>query len=178
MAVNPDRRRVLRASAGSLLAGIAASSSVGAASAHAAHPAKEHDRVLRTANLAMDRFDAGWQTGNWHPFLAVLTDDFSFWFPEEPARGRFEGAAGRRAITEWTAFHATNGNRVRGQRRRATVADHRVFYEYDSVGSSPGTAAYRNWELIILDIRGNRISALHEYWGDARPADGGAVGAP
>jgi ketosteroid isomerase-like protein len=182
MSVDPDRRHVLRGVAGGLFAGVAAWSSVGAAPAHAAQvgadTARQHDRVLRVANAAMDRFDAGWMTGDWQPFLEMLTDDFSFWFPEEPARGRFEGTAGRRAVAEWTAFHAGNGNRVHGERRRVTVAGHRVFYEYDSVGSSAGTAAYRNWEMIVLEVRGNRVSALHEYWGDARPADGGAIGAP
>jgi ketosteroid isomerase-like protein len=123
----------------------------------------------------MDRFDHGWRTGDWQPFLATLTDDFSFWFPEDPARGRFEGAAGRRAVKEWTDFHSRNGNRVIGERRRTTNAGDRVFYEYESRGASPATEAYRNWELIIVQVRGNRVCALHEYWGDARPAAGGAV---
>ncbi len=38
--------------------------------------------------------------------------------------------------------------------------------------------SYRNWELIIVQVRGHRVCGLHEYWGDARPAAGGAVGAP
>lgn len=135
-------------------------------------------RVLRVANAAMDRFDGGWQTGDWQPFLAILTDDCSFWFPEDPARGRFDRASGRQAVAGWTAFHAAAGNRISGRRRRVTAAGDRVFYEYDSVGASPGTAAYRNWELIVVEVRGDRIKAFHEYWGDARPAAGEAPGAP
>lgn len=183
MKETPARRHVLRgAAAGGLLTGIAAAGALRAAPAQAA-PAEtaaglRHDRVLHVANTAMDGFDRGWRTGDWQSFLAMLTDDFSFWFPEDPARGRFEGGPGRRAVAEWTAFHAGNGNRVHGERRRVTAAGSRVFYEYDSVGASAGTAAYRNWEMIVVEVRGDRISALHEYWGDARPADGGAVGAP
>jgi ketosteroid isomerase-like protein len=165
----PTRRQVLR---GAAAGGIALSG----AEAHSAE--QRHDRVRRVADAAMDGFDHGWRTGDWQPFLATLTNDVSFWFPEDPARGRFEGAAGRRAVREWTDFHSRNGNRVIGERRRTTTAGDRVFYEYDSRGASPNTAAYRNWELIVVQVRGSRVCALHEYWGDARPAAGGAVGAP
>lgn len=192
MTAIPDRRRILRGAGGGLLAGFAigglgvtsasaASSGVAGGSTTAATGTTTEGprgRVSRVANAAMDRFDRGWQTGNWQPFLAMLTDDCSFWFPEDPARGRYDSASGRQALAEWTAFHAAAGNRVAGRRRRATVAGDRVFYEYDSVGASPGTAAYRNWELIVVEVRGDRISAFHEYWGDARPAAGGAPGAP
>ncbi|WP_326799447.1 nuclear transport factor 2 family protein [Streptomyces sp. NBC_01808] len=183
MTPNPDRRRLLRGTAaGALLTGIATTGALTPLPAHAAPTRtgadRHRDRVLQVANAAMDAFDRGWRTGDWSRFLAMLTDDFGFWFPESPARGRFEGGAGRQAVAEWTAFHAANGNRVLGTRRRTTVAGDRVFYEYDSVGASENTAAYRNWEFIVIEVSGNRIRALQEYWGDARPTAGGAVGAP
>ncbi|WP_407564454.1 nuclear transport factor 2 family protein [Streptomyces sp. 184] len=171
MTSNPDRRRVLRGTAtGALLTGMATAGALAPASAAQARRSQAGPgRVLRVANAAMDAFDRGWSTGEWSRFLAMLTDDFSFWFPEAPARGRFEGREGRRTVAEWTAFQATNGNRVHGTRRRTTAAGNRVFYEYDSAGASEHTAAYRNWELIVVEVRGNRISALHEYWGNAHP---------
>ncbi|TQM33474.1 nuclear transport factor 2 family protein [Nocardia bhagyanarayanae] len=137
-------------------------------------PAPEHlpttsEQVRRVADNAMDRFDAGWRTGDWQPFFAVLTDEFSFRFPEDPARGVFTGAQGRQKIEEWALFHARSGNRVSGNRIRTDVAGTRVIYEYESHGTSPTTAGYRNREIILVEIHGDRISALHEYWGDARP---------
>ncbi|MBF6210515.1 nuclear transport factor 2 family protein [Nocardia puris] len=123
------------------------------------------------ADAAMDRFDAGWRSGDWDPFLAVLTDEFSFRFPEEPARGAFEGTEGRRRIEDWALHHGRSGNRVSGTRIRTDVVGTRVIYEYRSQGISPSTAAYRNREIIIVETEGDRLSALHEYWGDARPAD-------
>ncbi|GAA2625576.1 hypothetical protein SMC26_19440 [Actinomadura fulvescens] len=173
---SPDRRHLLRRTVSSgLLAGI------GSVGLLRERPAMAEDgpgkgRILRVANAAMDRFDHGWRTGVWQPFLAMLTDDFSLWFPEDPARGRFEGAAGRRAVERWTAFHAAQGNRIRGERLRTSASGNRVFYEYDSVGASTGTAAYRNWELIVVTVRGRKISGFHEYWGDAHPDAGGAHG--
>ncbi|MCP2320098.1 Ketosteroid isomerase-related protein [Nocardia amikacinitolerans] len=137
----------------------------------AQHPSTTSDHVRRVADNAMDRFDTGWRTGDWQPFLAVLTDEFSFLFPEDPARGLFTGAAGRHKIEEWVMFHARSGNRVSGNRVRTDVAGSRVIYEYESHGASPTTAGYRNRELIIVEIRGDRVSALHEYWGDARPTE-------
>ncbi|MET8825573.1 nuclear transport factor 2 family protein [Streptomyces sp. NPDC004610] len=175
----PDRRRPLRGAAVTgLVTGVAAAGALLPAPAAAVVARRRDDRVLRVANAAMDAFDNGWRTGDWQPFLALLTDDFSFWFPDHPARGRFEGTTGRRTVADWTAFHAAHGNHVSGTRRRATPAGDRVFYEYESVGTSVGTAAYRNWELIVVTVRGERLSALHEYWGDARPVAGGASGAP
>ncbi|SDJ05622.1 nuclear transport factor 2 family protein [Nonomuraea jiangxiensis] len=125
--------------------------------------------VRQVADRAMDRFDRGWRTGDWEPFLAMLTPRFSFWFPEGQWRGRHEGEAGRRAIAEWARFHGTSGNRVSGERRSVAVMGDRVLYEYDSRGASSSTAGYLNWETIIVQVRGERISALHEYWGNVPP---------
>ncbi|MFI7226882.1 nuclear transport factor 2 family protein [Nonomuraea angiospora] len=127
------------------------------------------DGVRRVADRAMDRFDHGWRTGEWDPFLAMLTPRFSFWFPEGEWRGRHEGEAGRRAVEAWARFHGDNGNRVHGRRRTVTTMGHRVLYEYDSRGASPSTAGYLNWETIILGVTGERISAFHEYWGNIPP---------
>ncbi|MEU6039425.1 nuclear transport factor 2 family protein [Actinomadura sp. NPDC047616] len=126
--------------------------------------------VRRTADRAMDRFDQGWRTGQWEPFLAMLAPRFSFWFPEGQWRGRHEGESGRRAVEEWARFHASNGNRVIGERRSTTRMGDRVLYEYDSRGGSPSTEGYLNWEVIIVRVSGDRISALHEYWGNVEDA--------
>lgn len=127
--------------------------------------------VRRVADRCMDAFDHGWQTGDWTPFLQTLTERFSFWFPEAPTRGRFSGVEGRRVIEEWARFHADHGNRITGRRRGVSVAGNRVFYEYESHGASELTATYRNWELIVVEVSGEKVSALHEYWGDARPTE-------
>ncbi|RDI55175.1 ketosteroid isomerase-like protein [Nocardia mexicana] len=148
---------------------------IGAVTATAAAcTAEPTPAASRVADRAMDAFDTGWRSGDWQPFLQMLTPEFSFWFPDDPARGRFEGVEGRRAIEEWTRFHGRNGNRVQGTRLRVRADGNHVSYEYESRGISESTAAYRNWELIIVEVRGDRISALHEYWGHARPAECGA----
>ncbi|MBC6470211.1 nuclear transport factor 2 family protein [Actinomadura alba] len=157
-----SRRALLGAAVGGL-AGAAVLATPGHASATGS------GGVRRTADRAMDRFDHGWRTGEWDPFLAVLTPRFSFWFPEGEWRGRHEGEAGRRAVAEWARFHADNGNRVIGERTGVTTMGRRVLYEYESRGGSPSTAGYLNWETIIVEVSGERISALHEYWGNVPP---------
>ncbi|GLW09123.1 hypothetical protein Misp01_42520 [Microtetraspora sp. NBRC 13810] len=156
-------RRALLAAAVGGLAGAAALAAPARASAEAS------GGVRRVADRAMDRFDHGWLTGDWEPFLASLTPRFSFWFPEGPWRGRHEGEAGRRAVEEWARFHGEGGNRVTGERRAVNTLGHRVLYEYESRGASPSTAGYLNWETIIVEVRGERLSALHEYWGNVPP---------
>ncbi|GAA5063942.1 ketosteroid isomerase-like protein [Thermocatellispora tengchongensis] len=162
------RRTLLGTALGAL-----ASTTVLAVPAHAAaNPsAQDANGVRRVADRAMDRFDHGWRSGDWDPFLALLTPRFSFWFPEGQWRGRHEGEAGRRAIEEWARFHADNGNRVHGERTNVNTMGDRVLYEYDSRGASPSTAGYLNWETIIVRVKGERISALHEYWGNIPPTD-------
>ncbi|HEX2315405.1 MAG TPA: hypothetical protein VHJ17_16800 [Thermomonospora sp.] len=141
------------------------------AQAAAASSAAAGRGVRRVADRAMDRFDHGWRTGEWDPFLAMLTDRFSFWFPEGRWRGRHEGERGRQAIEEWARFHSAGGNRVTGTRRSvAPLGGARVLYEYDTRGSSPSTEGYLNWEAIIVEVRGDRLCALHEYWGNVPPA--------
>ncbi|MDP4504197.1 nuclear transport factor 2 family protein [Nonomuraea turcica] len=125
--------------------------------------------VRRVADRAMDRFDHGWRTGEWEPFLAMLTPRFSFWFPQGQWRGHHEGEAGRQAVAAWAQFHADNGDRVYGRRRNVTTMGDRVLYEYDSRGASTSTTGYLNWETIIVSVTGERISALHEYWGNIPP---------
>ncbi|WP_188196065.1 nuclear transport factor 2 family protein [Nonomuraea sp. SYSU D8015] len=166
-AQHPDSRRTLFGVAAGALAG----ATVLTASRHASAEvsAEGGGGVRRVADRAMDRFDHGWRTGEWDPFLAMLTPRFSFWFPEGQWRGRHEGEAGRQAIAAWAEFHADNGNRVQGRRRSVTTMGDRVLYEYDSRGASPSTAGYLNWETIIVKVTGERISALHEYWGNIPP---------
>lgn len=161
-----------RALFGVLAMGGLAGTAVLALPASAAASASARDDVRRVADRAMDRFDHGWRTGEWEPFLGMLTSRFSFWFPEGEWRGRHEGAAGRRAIAAWARFHGDHGNRVTGERRDVTVMGDRVLYEYDSRGASAATSGYLNWETIIVRVRGERICALHEYWGNVPPATG------
>ncbi|MEV0826961.1 nuclear transport factor 2 family protein [Nonomuraea rubra] len=159
-----ESRRTLLGAAVGTLAGAAVLATASRASA-----ADSSGGVRRVADRAMDRFDHGWRTGEWEPFLAMLTPRFSFWFPEGQWRGRHEGEAGRQAIAAWATFHGDNGNRVQGRRRNVTTMGDRVLYEYDTRGASPSTEGYLNWETIIVRVTGERLSALHEYWGNIPP---------
>jgi ketosteroid isomerase-like protein len=172
MTDDPSRtgsRRTLLGAAVGTLAGATVLATASRASAGASFEGP--GGVRRVADRAMDRFDHGWRTGEWEPFLAMLTPRFSFWFPDGQWRGRHEGEAGRQAIGAWARFHADNGNRVQGHRRGVTTMGDRVLYEYDSRGASASTAGYLNWETILVRVAGERISALHEYWGNVPPVD-------
>lgn len=124
--------------------------------------------VRHVADRIMDQFDHGWLTGEWDSFLASLTSRFSFWFPAGDWRGRHEGTRGRQAIEEWARFHGTAGNRISGSRTAVTTIGRRVLYEYESRGFG-AAEGYVNWEAIMVEVRGSRLSALHEFWGNAEP---------
>ena len=49
--------------------------------------------TLQVAEQAFQAFAAGLASGDWTPFLACLSDDFTFWFPAGPFKGINHGKA-------------------------------------------------------------------------------------
>ena len=51
--------------------------------------------TMATARKAFDLFAQGWVEGNFNPYIALLADEMTFWFPMRVHRGKFTGAARR-----------------------------------------------------------------------------------
>lgn len=132
--------------------------------------ATEPDRVEVVADRAIDRFLTAWRTGEWQPFLDITTPEFSFWFPVGPHTGKHEGVAGRQALGEWARENATSGARLESVVKSRAVAGSQVIYETEANGTAGPALNYRNWEVIVLTVSGDRITGLHEYWGSFPPA--------
>jgi ketosteroid isomerase-like protein len=121
------------------------------------------------ADQAMDRFLSAWSDGDWDPFLDMTTAEFSFWFPVGPHAGRHEGVSGRRMLEQWARDNASSGARVDGVVKSTLATGPRVVYETEGAGTAGPALNYRNWEIIVLTVSGDRISGLHEYWGSFPP---------
>jgi hypothetical protein len=60
------------------------------------------ESTLKVAKQAFAAFAEGWMTGNFQPFLEMLTDEFTFWHPYGKYHGKFGGREGKaKMIGKW-----------------------------------------------------------------------------
>jgi ketosteroid isomerase-like protein len=143
---------------------------LGAVSCTHAQPGPDSGQVPRTAQAAYDAFARGWATGDFEPYLAMLTEDFEFSYPLGEHRGRFTGAEGRAHMVDKVRGHSSRGERLTlHPPTRVAVTDNTVFFEFDSEGRF-GDYVYRGHNVIAFDVKGERISAFREFLGDLDPA--------
>jgi len=119
------------------------------------------------AEEAFGDFRNGLATGDWAPFLARLSDDFSFHFP----LGRFQGLNhGKERAAEFFAFVSqvySDGlfvDDVLG----VTAEGNRVVFEFSDHGLMFGKP-YANKVAISLDVCGEQICGYREYFGLVGP---------
>jgi uncharacterized protein (DUF1330 family)/ketosteroid isomerase-like protein len=124
------------------------------------------------AEEAFEDFRSGLATGDWAPFLARLSEDFSFHFP----LGRFQGLNhGKDRAAEFFAFVSqvyADGlfvDEVLG----VTAEGNRVVFEFSDHGLMFGEP-YANKVAISLDVCGELICGYREYFGlvGPPPSDG------
>lgn len=110
---------------------------------------------------------SGLATGEWGPFLARLSDDFTFHFP----LGRFQGLnEGKERAAEFFAFvsqvypEGLEIEKVHG----VTAEGSRVVFEFEDRGLMFGKP-YHNLVAISLDVCGEQICGYREYFGLVGP---------
>jgi len=123
---------------------------------------KENGKTRQVAWRAWTLFRAAWEKGEWQPFLDMTTDDFQFYFPQGEFAGLHEGRTGKEKLVAWANYHRSAGNRLRSAATHVTVAGNVAVIEATAESLPPGF--YRNYEAIIFEVSGDRISALREYW--------------
>lgn len=119
------------------------------------------------ADRAWTLFVEAWRTGEWDSFLDMTTDDFQFHFPQGEFAGLHEGVDGKAKLVAWARYHQQAGNRIRSVLERATYGGDTAVFE--SAAESMPSGFYRNYEAIMFQVRGDRISALREYWNVLEP---------
>ena len=118
--------------------------------------------TMETAQIAFDCFARGLATGEWDSFLALLTDDFSFWFPAGPFRGLNRGKA--RAAEFFQAVSRIFSEGLEIQLERTFYSETTVLFEVRSQGKMFGQP-YENQAAISFDIRSDRVCGYREYLG-------------
>ena len=124
-------------------------------------------RTLEVAKRAFELFRSGLSSGNWQPWLDVLTDDFSFRFPMGRWRGEHRGKEDAAEFLAYVRQVYPEGLELEVD--RVTTNDSTVVFEFRDWGVLviPGhpPREYRNRVAVSLDVRGDRIAAYREYFG-------------
>jgi ketosteroid isomerase-like protein len=120
------------------------------------------DSPLAVAHRAFDHFSHGLQSGEWEPFLSMVSDDFHFFFPV----GQYRGAhVGREKAREFFAYvHSVFPGGLTVMLDRVTANESTVVFEFRDEGEMRG-APYRNRVAVSFDVRGDRIAGYREYFG-------------
>ncbi|MBE7382141.1 MAG: nuclear transport factor 2 family protein [Leptolyngbya sp. SIO1E4] len=118
--------------------------------------------TLQFAQDAFQDFSSGLGSGDWQPFLARLSDDFTFWFPAGPFKGLNTGK-------EKAAAFFASASKIFPKGLTLTVLQitsnpTTVVFEVRSEGQM-GTHPYQNQAAIAFDIKDNQVCGYREYLG-------------
>jgi ketosteroid isomerase-like protein len=165
MTIGPEVRMQV---SGTLLAALAATTAAGALAGvrgqqEAPDPAPTRDVAIR----AFAHFKHGLATGQWRDWLAVLSDDFTFWFPAGKWRGEWRGKEKAEEFFRYVATVFPEGLQLTLD--RVQCGDATCVFEFRDWGKLvvPGQPArpYKNRVALSLDVRGDRIVGYREYFG-------------
>jgi ketosteroid isomerase-like protein len=116
--------------------------------------------TITTAQKAFEQFAYGLATGEWNPFLELLTDDFTFWFPVGPYQGWNVGK--ERAFTFFQYVSAAFETGLKVTLEGMASNEKTVIFEMRSEGLLQGKP-YQNQVAVSFDVRGDKICCYREY---------------
>jgi ketosteroid isomerase-like protein len=123
---------------------------------------------MSAANIAVARaawahLAQGHRSGEFAPYLAMLSEDYEFSIPVGPFRGLNRGKV--RAEAFFAAVAAAKPNLTYREPIRVCASADTVVIEFDDDGDFGGYA-YKNRIAASFDIRDGLITAYREYFGD------------
>ena len=141
---------------GAMLAGCAATA-----------PARAPSSTEQVAERFIDLHRRGWATGEWGEYLALISDDFTFWMPAGDVRGK---NVGKTAWERYVRSATQAGTRltISAPQVLTMSGDHFVF-ESTSEGLLFGKVPWKNRVAISVDVRDGKIVGFREYFGDLDP---------
>jgi limonene-1,2-epoxide hydrolase len=131
-----------------------------------ATPASQVVDPVAVALEAWRRNGVGHGGGSFEPLYEILHDDVVITMPLGQFRGENHGIAAARQIYE--AIAAANPRFVYESPLHVAQQGQTVLIEFDDHGTIAGFP-YRNRIVGSYDIRGNKVAAYREYFGDIDP---------
>lgn len=119
---------------------------------------------IDTARQALRLLAAIHNGGPVEPYLDLLTDDFVFYMPVGPFKGR---NVGRERAAECYRQIAASGPHIRYEEpHRVTANGETVVLEFEDGGTLFGDRPYHNRIAASFDVRDGKIAAYREYFGE------------
>ena len=109
------------------------------------------ENTLKVAHEAFEYFTHGLATGEWNNFLDMLTEDFSFWFPQGKYHGLNVGKQQAKEFFEYVASSFNSGLQITSL-ERVTSNDTTVVFEFCDEGKLMGET-YKNRVAVSFDVR-------------------------
>lgn len=119
-------------------------------------------KTMEVAQQAFACFTRGLATAEWQPFLDMLTDDFTFWFPIGKFHGLNVGKERAKEFFEYVVQAYREGLSVTLE--RVTSNETTVVFEFRDEGLMWGEP-YKNRVAVSFDVRGDKICSYREYLG-------------
>ncbi len=131
-----------------------------------AAPAVDSQLIAQTLSTGLRGFEAfklGLAQGEWQDFLAMLADDFEFYFPAGQYKGHHQGKAKAQEFFSYVREVYSQGLQV-VELLRMTANEKTIVFEFRDEGLLRGEM-YRNRVTVSWDIRDGRIASYREYFG-------------
>jgi ketosteroid isomerase-like protein len=112
------------------------------------------------ARQAFERFRHGLASGDWEPFLEMLTDDFVFRFPIGEWKGEHHG---KDAASQFFAYAYPQGLFITHV-HNVGISGNTALFEFEDEGLLRGNP-YHGRVIVALEVRDDKISAYREYFG-------------
>ncbi|MEO0535239.1 MAG: nuclear transport factor 2 family protein [Cyanobacteria bacterium P01_A01_bin.123] len=124
------------------------------------------DTIQATARKAFDLFAQGWINGDFNPYIDLLADEMTFWFPMGKHRGKFSGVEGRQQMIAKCRDHEAAGDRLTFHPPNYVLTDGTsVIFEFESEGLYGGEP-YKGHNAIAFEIQDGKVIGFREYFGD------------
>ncbi len=121
------------------------------------------ENTLKVAHQAFEYFTHGLATGEWNNFLDMLTEDFSFWFPQGKYHGLNVGKQQAKEFFQYVSSSFNSGLKITSL-ERVTSNDTTVVFEFCDEGKLMGET-YKNRVAVSFDVRKDKIYGYREYFG-------------
>ena len=125
--------------------------------------AEQVTATLAKGQQAWANFSKGMETMDWTDFLAMLTDDFEFYFPQGEWKGLHQGKAKAEEYFALCKKIAPGGFAI-VEMLATSVGENTVVYEFKDEATIFGNA-YKNRVAISWTFRGEQICSQREYFG-------------
>ncbi len=118
---------------------------------------------LEVGQRGFTAFQKGLATGDWNDFLAMLTDDFSFYFPQGKYQGFHQGKDKAKEFFAYVSTAFPAGLKIT-ETMHVTASEKNVVFEFKDEGELRG-APYKNRVAVSWNICGDKICGYREYFG-------------